>query len=75
MVQVFGTVEQSFSEEENQFTVFRIPAFSERLARRRGGANARIKGLSNFEVTNIEQVGQGDVPGQKLFDVTVQSDL
>lgn len=74
MVQIFGTVEKSFTEEDSQFTTFRIPAFSKTLARQRGRANARIKGLTNFQVDSVEEVGSADVPGQTLYDVTLESD-
>lgn len=74
MAQVFGTIEQTFTENDKQFTVFRIPAFSSRLARQRARGNARVKGLSDFEVGEAENVGSADVPGQKLFDVTVESE-
>ena len=74
MVQIFGTVERSFTEEDSQFTTFRIPAFSKAIARQRAKANARIKGLSNFTLSNVEEAGSGDIPGQTLYDVVVESD-
>lgn len=73
MVQFFGSVERSVVEGNQQTTVFRIPAVSEAGARQRAKGNSRIKGLDNFEVQDLEQVGQGDLPGVKLFDVTVSS--
>lgn len=74
MVQFFGTVERSVVEGDQQTTVFRIPAVSKTGARQRAKGNSRIKGLNNFEIQDLEQVGQGDLPGVKLYDVTVASD-
>lgn len=73
MVQIFGTVEKSVVQNGQQTTVFRIPALTETGARQRAKGNARIKGLNNFRVDNVNNVGSGDLPGQKLFDVRVIS--
>lgn len=73
MVQIFGSVERSVTQNGQQITVFRIPAFSKTGARQRAKANARIKGLSGASVDRAENVGSADIPGQKLFDVRMTS--
>lgn len=74
MVQFFGTVERSVVEDDQQTTVFRIPAVSKTGARQRAKGNARVKGLNNFSIKSVEQAGKGDLPGVKLYDVVVTSD-
>lgn len=75
MVEVFGRVEKSSTEQNELTTVFRIPAFSGGMAKRRAQGNIRLKGLSNADITGVQQVGEGSIPGQKIFDVTVKSDV
>lgn len=74
MAKIFGSVEKSVVKNGKMMTVFRIPAFSKTLVKQRGKANSKVKGLDNYEVRNVETVGRGDIPGQKVFDVTVVSD-
>lgn len=68
-----GTVEESYSEDNKIFTIFRIPALSSSMARRRARMNAKIKGLNNIEITGVENLGEARLPGQKEFDVKVES--
>lgn len=75
MVDVFGSVETSRTTDEgNTEMVYRIPAVSSTTARARARGNNRLKGLSNPSITGIEQVDQGDAPGQKIYEVTVEAD-
>lgn len=71
MVQFFGNVERSTTQNGQQITVFRIPAFSKSIARQRAKANARIKGLSGFSLDTVQKVGSTDLPGQSFYDVTI----
>lgn len=73
MVEFFGRIESNSVRNGNQVTVFTIPAFSERLARRRAQTNARLKDLANAEIDSIENIGGTDLPGQNLYEVTVIS--
>lgn len=73
MVEIFGRIESNAVRNGNQVTVFAIPAFSERLARRRAQANANLKDLADPQIDNIEVVGQGDIPGQSIYNVTILS--
>lgn len=74
MAQFFGSIERSTTENGKHIAVFRIPAFSKSIARQRAKGNARIKGLKEFEIVNVENVGSSDVPGQNLFDIRVEAD-
>lgn len=74
MAEIFGRIERSTVENGTQVTVFRIPAFSEGLARRRAKVNSRLKGLNNFEIEEPEKVGDGSIPGQSVYDVKVESE-
>lgn len=73
MVEIFGRIESNAVRNGSQVTVFAIPAFSERLARRRAQANARLKDLADAEIDSIENLGGTDLPGQNLYEVTVIS--
>lgn len=73
MVEIFGRIERNIIRNGNQVTTFIIPAFSERLARRRTRANIRLKNLENADIDSIEPLESGDIPGQTLFEVTVIS--
>lgn len=73
MVEFFGTLSRSTVQNGQRVNEFRIPAFSSRAARGRARANARIKGLDDFELRDPEEVDQGDVPGQSIYLVEVRS--
>ena len=74
MVQFFGHTESTDVQDNQLISVFRIPAFSESMARRRSQVNIRAKDMVNANIDSIEQVATGDIPGQKIYDVTVVSD-
>jgi len=71
MVEFSARTVTSSLDDGEQTIVFRVPAVSERTARRRARVNARIKGIAGGEVTDVEEVAQGDVPGQVIYEVEV----
>mgnify|MGYP006273254443 CR=1 FL=1 len=73
MVEIFAVQEPTRTEEGNIIAPFRVPAVSERLARRRAIANARLKGWKSPSVQEVEEIASGDVPGQSIYEVTVIS--
>lgn len=73
MVELFGAVKTSMTEDGQQVTVFQIPAFTARLARRRARTNSRLKSLENAEVESVDEIGSGQIPGQQVYEVTVIS--
>lgn len=73
MVQVTGEVVKSIIRENKTITEFEIPAVAKRVAKRKARINARVKGLDEPQVNEPELIGQGDVPGQKLYSVEVVS--
>lgn len=73
MVQVFGSVESTVLMDDVLITEFRIPAISKTLARQRARTNARLKGLDTPEITGIEELREGDLPGQTIYIVSVES--
>lgn len=73
MVDIFGRIESNTVRNGNQVTTFAIPAFSEELARRRANANARLKDLQDPQIDDVEEVGQGSIPGQSIYNVTILS--
>lgn len=73
MVEITGSLVQQREEDGDLVTVFRIPAFSASLARRRAMQNARFKDYASPEVEQTENAGKGDLPGQKIFLVSVRS--
>lgn len=72
MVELFGQVESSESIDGEVEMVFRIPAFSRRIARRRAMVNGQVKGIEDAEITSVEAIDQGEIPGQNIFNVTVR---
>lgn len=73
MAKVFGSVQTSMTREGQQITVFHIPAFTKRLAQRRAKFNSRVKDLANPDIESIEKVGEGELPRQGVYEVTVIS--
>lgn len=73
MVTITGDLEESRIENGQEVFVWRIPAVSSSAAEVRARGNARVKGLENFSVKNVEQVGSGSFPGQNVYEVTVTS--
>lgn len=74
MVQFFGRTESTDVEGDQLTSVFRIPAFSQEMARRRAQINIRAKDLQNAEIASMEEAQSGDIPGQTIYDITVESD-
>jgi hypothetical protein len=74
MAEIFGRVESSETRNGNKVTTFRIPAISGKMATRRAKMNARLKGIKNYDVNEPEIVGDGDIPGQSIYDVTLVSE-
>lgn len=73
MVEVLAVQEPSALEEGGLITPFRVPALSERGARRRAKLNARAKGLNNPTVREVESIAPGDIPGQTIYRVAIVS--
>ena len=71
MVEFFGRTVSSEVQNGQQLISFRIPAISRSLARRRAMVNARIKEVQSPEVSNIEIIEQGQIPGQNIFLVEI----
>lgn len=71
MVRLFGSIERNTVEQGRQVMVFRVPAVSKRVARARGRANAKLKGLEQISVSSAEKAGSGSFPGQSIYEVTV----
>jgi len=71
MVEIFGTTVRNFTRDGNQVIVFKIPALSKLTARRRANFNARVKGISNRDISEPEVIEDGDLPGQSIFSVEV----
>lgn len=74
MAEVFGRVESTEVTDGKQITNFRIPAMAQNFAEQRASANIRLKGLTNGSITDVQQIDQGSIPGQKIYEVTVESD-
>lgn len=74
MVELFGWIEDTTSTGDEIETVWRIPAQSERMARRQAKANQRIKDASGSEVTSVTRVRSGDLPGQSIYQVETVSE-
>lgn len=72
MPQIIGNA-QSRIVNGRQETVFTFSALSENTARRKAVFNSRVKGLAGFEIISVEDIGPGDLPGQREFEVTVVS--
>jgi hypothetical protein len=73
MVQLFGSVETSTIVDDTLITEFRIPAFSRTAAQQRAKTNARLKGLEDAQITGTEELKTGDLPGQTIYIVEVES--
>lgn len=57
-----------------QESIWRVPALSESIARRKAVLNMRIKGNEGIEVQSANKVGSGNLPRQDLFDVVVTAE-
>lgn len=74
MVEITGNVITSNLTDDEFRIAFKIPAFSKRVARRRALTSARVKGMNQPEVTSVETIRSGDIPGQTIFRVDVVGD-
>lgn len=72
MAELFIKTIDSSSSGGTQVIDFRVPAFSKKGARRRAETGARIKGVSSAEVVEMRELEGGNVPGQKVYRVTVE---
>lgn len=70
---VTGELVRSEIVDGAQEQIWEVPAFREAGAVRVARVNSRFKGLQNINVLNIEQIGTGRLPGQKIFRVTVEA--
>lgn len=71
MVEVLTVQEPTAVENGSVITTFRVPALSERVARRRAKVNSRLKGLDNPEIREVTEVASGDIPGQMIYEINV----
>lgn len=65
------SVSRSFLRDGQEVFEFRVPAFSESIARRRASVNGSLKGMESPEIDSVERIGSGSIPGQSVFLVTV----
>lgn len=75
MVDIFGQTKSSKRENGTHTIIYRIPAFSQGVAKRRANINSRVKGMDDFHISNIDRVGDGDLPGQGIFEITIDSEV
>lgn len=73
MVEITGTHLGTSTDAGQVTDDWRLPALTERQARLEAIANARLKGRSGAEVQTLRQVGEGDIPGQKIYEVVTVS--
>lgn len=73
MSDIAATIESSRIEENRQITVFRIAGMSETVVKRRALMNARIKGLGNRKVIDVQKLDETTPVGAPLYEVTVSS--
>lgn len=74
MVEFAARVDSTELIDDAQRVTVIIPAFNRMIASRRARAFSRLKGLEVVEISEPEQVGTGDVPGQKIFEVVIEAD-
>jgi hypothetical protein len=75
MVEITGTLQSSrLLENGDQRTVWTIPALSKTGAKQRARANSRVKGNSPDQISDPEVVRQGQIPGQKIYEVAVTTE-
>lgn len=73
MVELIGKIAETKVENGNLVDKWRIPAQSEAFARRQTQANATVKGRSDTNIVSVEKVGEGELPGQSIYEVVTQS--
>lgn len=73
MVEIFGEVESSSIVNGDQIVIYRIPAISKSAAKARARGNNRLKGLTSPEITSVEKIANGSLPGQSIYSVEVTS--
>lgn len=73
MAQLTTKVERSFLENGKEVIEFKVPAIGESAAERNALGNARLKGMDEPEITEVENIGASGVPGRSLFLVTVEA--
>ena len=73
MVEITGTHLGSDVEDEHIVDTWRLPALGERQVRYEARANARFKGREGVEVGDVSEIEQGDLPGQKIYEVQTRS--
>lgn len=71
MVEIFGSVVESRSDNGRVRMTFEIPAFSKRIAQRRAKRNMSSKGMNDVSVRDIRGVKSTNVPGQSVYTITV----
>lgn len=72
MVEIFGKIAGSEMRNGKQVFTFRIPALSRSVAQQRAKLNAGIKNMSNPQVVRVEEIQQGQLPGQTIYSVEVE---
>lgn len=75
MARIFGRTISTDSQGASQIITFEIPAVSQTAARARARFNARVKSISNAQVTRFEPVRQGSLPGQRIYEVTIEGQV
>jgi len=71
MVDIFGSVIESQSQNGKVRMTFEIPAFSKRIAKRRAKRNMSSKGLGETSVRDVRGVRSTNIPGQSVYTITV----
>lgn len=74
MVEIIGRIQSTDTANRTITDTWRMPAPTERFARRFARANSRVKGRSNYEIVSVEEIEDGDLPGQSIYEVVVQSE-
>lgn len=71
---IAGELINSEIVDGSQELVWEIPAIREQIAQRKAKLNARIKGLENPSILNIQKTSKTGLPGRSVFKVTVEAD-
>lgn len=73
-MQIFGFIDNTRSTSDKIINRWGIPAQTKGLARRQAKINARIKHGQSAEVLNVDEGGEGSLPGQTIYFVETRVD-
>lgn len=74
MVEIIGLLRDTDVQEDVIKDTWKLPALTEGQAKLEARINSRIKGRSSPKVKSVAKEGEGDLPGQKIYQVIVESD-